>query len=98
MIPPRLSASAMFWWGIGLVAFFLITEFATGPIYQEAFPTAVQAQIARVLQRLMPPIANLALIIGCGLLVGSLVVRALRPDEGVSKASTGREGRAARPL
>ncbi|MBD8079526.1 hypothetical protein IF651_10715 [Cellulosimicrobium arenosum] len=78
-MPPRLSATAMFWWGVGL--------FAAGIVLNELLARRAGAygspELARVLQSVfgIGHIAGTAAYqLGIATLVGSFVVRALKDE------------------
>ncbi|MCR6492859.1 hypothetical protein [Cellulomonas sp. P24] len=76
-MPPRMSARAIFWWGVGAVVTSLVgTQILTRLISSD------QVSVSVTWNTWISPILSAILILGATMIGGSIVVRAMRDDDG----------------
>lgn len=75
-MPPRMSARALFWWGVGaLVGSLLGDQILTRLIMSD------QVSVSVNWNTFIAPLLTALTILGATMIVGGIVVRSLREDE-----------------
>lgn len=75
-MPPRMSARAIFWWGVAAVVTSLVgTRILTSLISSD------QVSVSVTWNAWISPILTAVLIVGATMIGGSMVVRAMRDDD-----------------
>lgn len=79
-MPPKLSSAQMFWWGVSLTVVGYAASALLGSRLGQ-YGSEVEAALFSRFGGFLSSLVSLILLLGIGLVVGSVIVRALGPRQ-----------------